>query len=127
LVHEKRALFVALFFQALACAPLALVDAMHAPLGLTTAAFALEHFASGLGTTVLFAALMTATRPANAGLHYTVLTSANALAIGVGGMLGGVCADLAGKRFTFVLATIVCLLPGVLLTRWDEAVRASRA
>jgi predicted MFS family arabinose efflux permease len=125
-VHERRALLVALLLQALACAPLAVVDALHAPLGLTTAAFALEHFASGLGTTVLFAALMTATRPANAGLHYTVLTSSNALAIGVGGVVGGLSADLAGKRFTFVLATAVCLLPVVLVRRWDDAARASR-
>ena len=102
------------------------VERLHAPIGLTTAAIALEHFGSGLGTTVLFAALMTATRPANAGVHYTVLTSANALAIGFGGLLGGVCADLAGKSVTFVAATLVCLLPAVLLPRWDHAARASR-
>jgi predicted MFS family arabinose efflux permease len=126
MLREKRALVVALGAQALACAPLVVVEWMHAPLGLTTAAIALEHFGSGLGTTVLFAALMTATRPANAGLHYTMLTSANALAIGVGGLLGGFCADFAGKRATFVLATVVCILPGALLPRWDEAARASR-
>ena len=54
---------------------------LYAPLGLTTFAIAAEHFGTGLGTTVLFAALMTATRPADAGLHYTILTSANALAL----------------------------------------------
>lgn len=123
---ERRALAVALGVQALACAPLVIVDWLRAPLGLTTAAIALEHFGSGLGTTVLFAALMTATRPANAGLHYTVLTSANALAIGLGGMIGGVLTDVAGKRITFVVATVLCLMPGVLLTRWDSAARASR-
>lgn len=123
---EKRALVVAIVVQALACAPLAVIDAMRAPLGPTTLAIALEHFGSGLGTTVLFAALMTATRPANAGLHYTLLMSANAISIGVAGQLGGIVADMAGKRFTFVLATIVCLLPGALLSRWDEAARASR-
>jgi MFS transporter, PAT family, beta-lactamase induction signal transducer AmpG len=126
-LREKRALGVALGIQAFVCAPLVVVDQLHAPLGLTTAAIALEHFGSGLGTTVLFAALMTATRPASAGLHYTVLTSANALAIGLGGQVGGLCADLAGKSVTFVLATIVCLLPGFLLPRWDEAARASRS
>jgi hypothetical protein len=93
----------------------------------TTVAIAFEHFGSGLGTTVLFAALMTATRPADAGLHYTVLTSANALAIGVGGMLGGIFADLTGKLVTFVIAMVVCLLPAILLPRWDEAARASRS
>jgi MFS transporter, PAT family, beta-lactamase induction signal transducer AmpG len=126
-LREKRALAVSLAIQALVCAPLVVVERLHAPLGLTTAAIALEHFGSGLGTTVLFAALMTATRPANAGLHYTVLTSANALAIGLGGLIGGLCADLVGKLFTFALATLVCLLPGVLIARWDEAARASRA
>jgi predicted MFS family arabinose efflux permease len=125
-LRERRALAVAMVLQAVVCAPLVVVERLHAPIGLTTAAIALEHFGSGLGTTVLFAALMTATRPANAGVHYTVLTSANALAIGVGGLLGGVCADLAGKSVTFVVATLVCLIPAVLLPRWDEAARASR-
>ena len=63
---------------------------------LTTIAISIEHFGSGLGTTVLFAALMSATRPADAGLHYTILTSANAMAIGVGGLVGGLIADRAG-------------------------------
>jgi predicted MFS family arabinose efflux permease len=125
-VREKRALVVALFFQALVCVPLLLVDRLQAPIGLTTAAIALEHFGTGLGTTVLFAALMTATRPSDAGLHYTILTSANSLAIGVGGTLGLVIADLAGKSTAFALATVVCLLPGFLLSRWDEAALASR-
>jgi MFS transporter, PAT family, beta-lactamase induction signal transducer AmpG len=126
-LHEKRALFAALFFQALVCAPLIIVDRLHAPLGLTTAAIAAEHFGSGLGTTVLFAALMTATRPADAGLHYTVLTSANALALGLGAVLGGLMADLTSKTTTFAVATIVCLLPGFLISRWNEAAHASRA
>jgi predicted MFS family arabinose efflux permease len=126
-LREKRALVVALVVQALVCVPLIVVDRMHAPLGLTTFAIALEHFGTGLGTTVLFAALMSATRPADAGLHYTVLQSANALAIGLGGQFGALLADHLGKTATFIAATIVCLLPGVLLVRWDEAARASRA
>lgn len=126
LLHEKRALMAALVLQAFVCAPLVIVDKLHAPIGLTTVAIALEHFGSGLGTTVLFAALMTATRPANAGLHYTILTSLNAFAIGLGGLIGGICADLIGKTATFALATFVCLLPVLLLVRWDEAARASR-
>lgn len=124
--REKRALPIALVVQALVCAPLVLVDRLHAPLGLTTFAIGLEHFGSGLGTTVLFAALMTATRPADAGLHYTVLTSANALAIGVGSQLGMLSADVLGKSATFAIATVVCLLPGVLLLDWDRAAEASR-
>jgi PAT family beta-lactamase induction signal transducer AmpG len=127
MLREKRALGVALVIQALVCAPLVAVDQLHAPLALTTVAIALEHFGSGLGTTVLFAALMTATRPANAGLHYTLLTSANALAIGLGGILGGVLAQLAGKTVLFAVATLVCLAPAILLPKWDAAARASRA
>lgn len=125
-VQDKRALVVALVVQALVCAPLVLVDRLHAPLGLTTAAIALEHFGTGLGTTVLFAALMTATRPADAGLHYTLLTSANNLALFVGSYIGGVCAGRIGKDTTFAIATVVCLLPAMLLGRFVDAARASR-
>lgn len=127
LMKEKRALLFAGVLQALVCLPLIVVDRLHAPLGLTTAVFAFEHFASGLGTTVLFAALMSATRPADAGLHYTVLTSANALAIGIGGMLGGAIADWQGKSATFAVAAFVSVLPLSLLRRWDESAEASRA
>ncbi len=125
-LSERRALAVALVIQALVCAPLVFVDLLHAPLVLTTIAIAVEHFGSGLGTTILFAALMTATRPAQAGLHYTILTSANAVAIGFGGLLGGLFADHAGKLVTFVIATVVSLAPAVLLGRWDKAAEASR-
>lgn len=123
--HESRALSIALVAQAFVCAPLIVVDLLHAPIGITTFAIAAEHFGSGLGTTVLFAALMTATRRADAGLHYTILTSANALAIGIGSFAGGLLADHAGKLATFVVASVVCLLPGVLLSRWRVAAEAS--
>ena len=126
-MKEKRALLLAGILQALVCLPLIVVDRLHAPLGLTTAVFAFEHFASGLGTTVLFAALMSATRPADAGLHYTVLTSANALAIGIGGLLGGAIADSQGKSATFAVAAIACAVPLLLLRRWNESVEASRS
>jgi predicted MFS family arabinose efflux permease len=125
IASEGRALVVALFVQAAVCVPLVLVDRLHAPLGLTTFAIAAEHFGTGLGTTVLFAALMTATRPADAGLHYTILTSANALAIGLGGLMGGLVADRAGKLTAFALASVVCLAPGLLLPRWRSAAEAS--
>lgn len=127
IAREKRALLVALFFQALVCAPLFVVDRLRAPLGFTTATIALEHFGSGLGTTVLFAALMSATRPSDAGLHYTVLTSANALAIGLGGMLGGTLASALGTGPTFLIATLTCLAPAPLLLRWNTAAEASRS
>jgi predicted MFS family arabinose efflux permease len=103
-----------------------LVERLHAPVGLTTIVIAMEHFGTGLGTTVLFAALMTATRPADAGLHYTLLTSANALALGLGAVLGGVCADHVGKLVTFSIATVVCVLPVFLLRGFDTAAAASR-
>jgi PAT family beta-lactamase induction signal transducer AmpG len=125
-MKEKRALLFAGILQAFVCLPLILVDRLHAPLGLTTAVFAFEHFASGLGTTVLFAALMSATRPSDAGLHYTVLTSANALAIGIGGLFGAVIADWQGKSATFAVAAIVSAMPLLLLRRWNESVDASR-
>ncbi len=126
-LKEKRALHVALLVQAIVCVPLVFVDRLHAPFELTRAAIAIEHFGSGLGTTVLFAALMTATRPADAGLQYTILTSANAVAIGLGGLIGALIADHANRTAAFVAATAVCLLPGIFLPRWDAAARASRA
>lgn len=122
---EPLALAVGVLVQALVCVPLIFVERLHAPLGLTTFAIAIEHFGSGLGTTVLFAALMTATRPADAGLHYTVLTSANALSIGLGSMASGLLADHVGKLGAFVTATVVCALPWALLPRWERAAHAS--
>jgi MFS transporter, PAT family, beta-lactamase induction signal transducer AmpG len=123
---EPRALRLAVLLQALACAPLAFVARAHAPLTATTAAIAAEHFASGLGTTVLFAALMSATRPRDAGLHYTILTSANALGIGVGGLAGGLVADRLGLVASFALATAVAALPMFLLSDWRETAERSR-
>ncbi len=123
---EPRALRVAVVLQALACAPLAFVARAHAPLTATTAAIAAEHFASGLGTTVLFAALMSATRPRDAGLHYTILTSANALGIGLGGLAGGLVADRLGLVTAFALATAVAALPMFLLSDWRQTAERSR-
>jgi MFS transporter, PAT family, beta-lactamase induction signal transducer AmpG len=130
-LHKKlgdaRGLFVAGAIQAAACLPLIAAATLHAPRPLTIAAIAAEHFASGIGTTVLFAALMAATRPANAGLHYTVLTSANALSIGLGGVVGGKLGDRLGYPTTYALAAILCLAPLWLLSRWKTAVTASSA
>jgi len=122
---ERRALLVAVIVQTLVCLPLIAVERLHAPLGLTTFAIAIEHFGSGFGTTVLFAALMSATRPADAGLHYTILTSANAVAIGIGGLLGGVIADRAGLLVAFIASAIVSAVPVLLLSRWNAAASAS--
>lgn len=122
---ERRALLVSVVIQTLVCLPLVLVERLHAPLELTTFAIWLEHFGSGLGTTVLFAALMSATRPADAGLHYTILTSANAMAIGFGGLVGGLIADRAGLLVAFTTAAVVSALPILLLPRWTSAADAS--
>jgi len=122
---ERRALLVAVVIQTLVCLPLIAVSLLHAPLALTTFVIWLEHFGSGFGTTILFAALMSATRPADAGLHYTVLTSANAVAIGFGGLVGGILADRAGLLTAFVVASVVSALPALLLTRWSKAADAS--
>jgi predicted MFS family arabinose efflux permease len=124
-MRESRALLLCGVLQALVCVPLLVASRTGVPHGLTMFAIAVEHFTSGLGTTVLFAALMSATRTENAGLQYTILTSANAVAIGLGGMLGGVSGDLLGKTATFGVAAIVCLAPLPLLLAWDRASRAS--
>lgn len=131
LVHKKlgdaRGLLFAGVVQAAACLPLIAAASQSVPRPLTIAAIAVEHFASGLGTTVLFAALMGATRPANAGLHYTVLTSANALSIGLGGVLGGKLGDRLGYPVTYSIAAVLCLAPLWLLSRWRTASLASSA
>jgi predicted MFS family arabinose efflux permease len=125
LVSETRALAIAGILQAIVCVPLVLSLRLGVPLGWTTVSIATESFVSGLGTTVLFAALMTATRKADAGLHYTLLTSANTVAIGVGGQLGGSLADHIGKGTVLALAAVLCAVPLVLLPRWKRAAAAS--
>lgn len=122
---ETRALVVAAVLQALSCVPLVVAVLQRCPRSTTTIAIGAEHFVSGVGTTILFASLMTATRRSDAGLHYTVLTSANAVAIGFGGLLGGLLADRLGLPTTFVVAAALCLAPLALLGRWTAAAVAS--
>jgi len=124
-MKERTALVMAGILQAIMVVPLVISLKLGVPLGWTTLSIATESFVSGLGTTVLFAALMTATRKADAGLHYTLLTSANAIAIGIGGQLGGSLADKLGKGMTLMLAAMACILPLALLGRWDRAATAS--
>lgn len=124
-MSETRALAIAGVLQAIVIVPLLFALRMHVPFGWTTMSIATESFVSGLGTTVLFAALMTATRQADAGLHYTILTSANTVAIGVGGQLGGSLADHIGKEAVLAIAAVLCALPLVLLPRWHRAAPAS--
>jgi predicted MFS family arabinose efflux permease len=124
-MREGRALLLGAILHAVVCVPLLLALVGGLPRALTTVAIVGENFVSGLGTTVLFAALMSATRKENAALHYTLLTSMNALAIGIGGTLGGVLADRVGKAGVFGIATVVCLAPLALLPRWTRAAAAS--
>jgi PAT family beta-lactamase induction signal transducer AmpG len=122
---ERRALQVGAVLQGLAILPLLAAHARGCPRALTSAAVALEHAASGLGTAVLFAALMSATRRSQAALHYTALTSLNALAIGLGGLLGAAVGDLAGPAPAFALAAALCLAPCALLGAWHTHASAS--
>jgi MFS transporter, PAT family, beta-lactamase induction signal transducer AmpG len=125
-MRERTALALAVVFQTLSCVPLVMASMYGAPYTLTAAAIGIEHFASGMGTTVLFAALMTATRPADAGLHYTILTTANAAAIAGGSYLGSALGDLWGNTTAFTVATLLGLLPLVWVSQWERAVQSSR-
>jgi len=122
---EPRALTIAALFQAAVCVPL--LVALHTGVKIfwTSVAIAVENFASGFGTTVLFAALMSATRRSDAGLHYTMLTSANALGLFVGGLVGGAVGEHFGKGTAFVVAAVFCLFPLIFVARWEGARRAS--
>lgn len=122
---EGRALAVGCVLQSAACIPLIVALKLGVGVPVTSVAIAFEHFISALGTTVLFAALMSATRPADAGLHYTVLTGANALVLGLGGTLGAVIAEHAGKMGAFVAAAALGLAPLPLVARWNRASDAS--
>ena len=124
-LRDRRALAFGAVVHALSIIPLLAARLVGVPHGLTVAAIASEHFASGLGTTVLFAALMTATRPSQASMHYTLLTSLNALAIGLGGLLGGILGDHIGEAGAFALAIVASLVPLGLVPAWDRAAAAS--
>ncbi|MCC6644778.1 MAG: hypothetical protein IT374_04290 [Polyangiaceae bacterium] len=123
---EARALAAGAALQALTIVPLALAERAGLPYEPTAVAIAVEHAASGLGTTVLFAALMTATHPGHAAMHYTALTSLNALAIGLGGLLGARLGDTWGVEPALVAAAVLSLGPLLLLPSWSEHAAASR-
>ncbi len=122
---ERRALVMGAALHAAAVVPLIAAAATGCPKGVTTAAIAAEHFASGAGTTVLFAGLMTATHRERAALHYTVLTSVNALAIGLGGLLGAILGDLVGVTAAYGVSALLCLAPMPLFSRWSDHASAS--
>ena len=56
---------------------------------------------------------------------YTILTSANATAVGFGGLVGGLIADRAGLLVAFTTAAVMSALPLLLLPRWTSAADAS--
>lgn len=117
---ERAAMISAAVLQCAAVLALIAVERAHAPRALSTALIALEHLASGAGTTALFAGLMTATRRDRAALHYTALTSLNVVGIFAGSILGAALADLFGVSATFVVSAALCLAPLPLLRRWDR-------
>lgn len=127
LLGERRALQAGAVLQAAAILPLIAAHARGCPRALTSAAVAIEHAASGLGTAVLFAALMSATQRSKAALHYTVLTSLNALAIGLGGLGGAALGDRAGPSVAFSVSAALCLAPWGLFRAWEAHARASAA
>lgn len=124
---EPRALAASAVLHAVAVAPLVVVERAGVPFAATAACVTLEHLASAAGTTVLFAALMSAARPSAAGFHYTLLTSLNALAIGLGGQLGGGLADRLGRAPVYALASALCLVPLAFVRRWRASAAASAA
>ncbi|CAN5260525.1 hypothetical protein BH09MYX1_BH09MYX1_17610 [soil metagenome] len=124
-MREGRALLVGGVLHTLVCIPLLVAYLAGVPHGLTSVAIVAEHFVSGLGTTVLFAALMSATRKSDAALHYTLLTSLNAVAIGIGGTCGGFMADRFGKGAVFAIAAVVSALPLLFIPIWARAAGAS--
>jgi predicted MFS family arabinose efflux permease len=122
---EARALVASGVAHAVVCVPVIWALSHGAPKLATGVAVACEHFASGFGTTILFAALMSATRPRDAGFHYTILTSANSVAIGLGGLIGGIVADHTSKTFAFALGGAISLAPLVFVREWRDTARAS--
>jgi len=123
---DVRALVTAGALQALACVPLVLVVGHTQDVRFVTAVMALEHAASGIGTTILFAALMGATNPKSASLEFTVLSTANALSLGAGGAIGGAVADVVGKRAGFVVGAVLAFLALFALRGFRPAAAALR-
>ena len=128
LLHKKAGdrggLTIAAVLQALACAPLFFVPGSTDETARVTVALAVEHAASGLGTTVLFAALMGATNPRHASLQYTVLSTANALSLAVAGALGAAIADVSSPRWSFALGAVLSLGSLALVPAFTGAARA---
>lgn len=123
-VGDVRALVGAGIFQTVACVPLLFVVGRTSEVGFVTCVMALEHAASGVGTTVLFAALMGATNPKSASLEFTVLSTANALSLAAGGALGGLVADAANARVGFVAGSLLSLIALFALRGWAPASKA---
>ena len=74
---------------------------------------AVEHFAGGVATVILFACMMDWTRPAHTGTDYTVLASVVVLSTGAAHAASGVSANYLGYEGHFILAAILTLLGGI--------------
>lgn len=123
---DGRSLRIACVLQSLVCLPL-LVLVTHAPrVGWVSVALALEHAASGFGTTVLFAALMGAVRREDGALQFTALSTANALSLFAAGSLAGLLADRWGVGVVFLLAAVVSVVVLPLLGRFAGAAGSLR-
>ncbi|MBI5512947.1 MAG: hypothetical protein HY909_04220 [Deltaproteobacteria bacterium] len=122
---DRRGLSLAAVLQAVSLLPLLVAYGTGLPRGLTALALVSDHLASGAASTMLFAALMRATRPDRAALHYTLLTSLNALALALGGFLGAGLGEHVGLLPTFSVSVGLCLGPLWFLRGWEAQAEAS--
>jgi MFS transporter, PAT family, beta-lactamase induction signal transducer AmpG len=78
---------------------------------------AMEHFASGVATVILFACMMDWARPSHSGADYTLLASAVVISTGVAQALSGVSAQHFGYVAHFLIAAALTLLGGLFALR----------
>jgi RhtX/FptX family siderophore transporter len=78
-----------------------------------SALVAIEHFAGGIATVILFACMMDWTRSEHTGTDYTVLASVVVLSTGFAHALSGISAQHLGYSGHFVLAAMLTLAGGV--------------
>lgn len=116
-IGRKRALIFFGLGQVLAVAG-------YAYLAYTTPSFTelavwsgVEHFASGMATAALFTSMMDWTRPASSGTDYTVMASGVVIATALPAPAWGKLADTVGYAPYFLVASGVCLVAVIAVTR----------
>lgn len=114
---RKRALVAFGFGQVVAVAGYAYLAFTSPSLGELYAWAGVEHFASGMATAALFTSMMDWSRPASSGTDYTVMASTVVIATGLASILGGASADRLGYGWHFVLASGVCAVATLAVTR----------